>query len=145
LLTAVLSGAVEFNNFPSGGTAAISQPRSIDLPNPFGQATGSVTIMEWTSDGYVLAVGWEHGWAVFSIGGRCLASGFGVEDSVDKTRSVVYPSFFSSVWLSQVAIASKMRLCMVFKTWFVVYSLPCQLRNPDDIACCSFGPQETLN
>jgi len=28
--------------------------------------------MEWTSDGYALAVGWEKGWAVWSVGGRCL-------------------------------------------------------------------------
>lgn len=42
--------------------------------------------MEWSSDGYVLAVGWEHGWAIFSVGGRCLASGFGVDDVVDSER-----------------------------------------------------------
>lgn len=42
--------------------------------------------MEWSSDGYVLAVGWEHGWAIFSVGGRCLASGFGVDDVVDSAR-----------------------------------------------------------
>ena len=36
--------------------------------------------MEWTSDGYALAVGWEKGWGVWSVGGRCLASGVGVED-----------------------------------------------------------------
>lgn len=42
--------------------------------------------MEWSSDGYVLAVGWEHGWAIFSIGGRCLASGFGVDDTIDNER-----------------------------------------------------------
>lgn len=41
--------------------------------------------MEWSSDGYVLAVGWEHGWAIVSVGGRCLASGFGVDD-VDNER-----------------------------------------------------------
>lgn len=42
--------------------------------------------MEWSSDGYVLAVGWERGWAIFSVGGRCLASGFGVDDVVDSAR-----------------------------------------------------------
>lgn len=42
--------------------------------------------MEWSSDGYVLAVGWEHGWAIFSVGGRCLASGFGLDDVVDSSR-----------------------------------------------------------
>ena len=42
--------------------------------------------MEWSSDGYVLAVGWEKGWAVWSVGGRCLAWGFGVEYEVDEER-----------------------------------------------------------
>lgn len=45
-----------------------------------------MTAMEWSSDGYVLAVGWTHGWAIFSVGGRCLASGFGVEDHIDGDR-----------------------------------------------------------
>jgi RAB6A-GEF complex partner protein 1 len=44
--------------------------------------------MEWSSDGYVLAVGWQNGWAIFSVGGRCLAWGFGVEDSVDERKYV---------------------------------------------------------
>jgi hypothetical protein len=42
--------------------------------------------MEWSSDGYVLAVGWQHGWAIFSVGGRCLAWGFGVEDAIDEEK-----------------------------------------------------------
>ena len=42
--------------------------------------------MEWSSDGYVLAVGWEKGWAIWSVGGRCLAWGFGVEYEVDEER-----------------------------------------------------------
>jgi len=29
-----------------------------------------VTSLAWTSDGYGLAVGYEHGWAVWSMGGR---------------------------------------------------------------------------
>ena len=41
---------------------------------------------EWSSDGYVLAVGWEKGWAIWSVGGRCLAWGFGVEYEVDEER-----------------------------------------------------------
>ena len=44
--------------------------------------------MEWSSDGYALAVGWEHGWALWSVSGRCLASGFGIEDEVDYDKSV---------------------------------------------------------
>lgn len=47
---------------------------------------GAVRMMEWSSDGYVLAVGWENGWAVWSVGGRCLAWSFGVEYEVDQER-----------------------------------------------------------
>ena len=64
--------------------------------------------MEWSSDGHVLAVGWQNGWAVFSVGGRCLAWGFGVEYEVNEerfadafmygVRSLV--SGFSCVWIS---------------------------------------------
>ena len=44
--------------------------------------------MEWSSDGYVLAVGWDHGWAIWSVGGRCLAWSFGVEYEVDEEKYV---------------------------------------------------------
>lgn len=59
----------------------------LQIPHSYGQSkSGSVCTMEWSSDGYVLAVGWQHGWAVWSVGGRCLAWGFGVEDEVDDER-----------------------------------------------------------
>ena len=45
-----------------------------------------MTTLEWSSDGYVLAVGWENGWAIFSVGGKCLASGFGEDEGVDKNK-----------------------------------------------------------
>lgn len=35
--------------------------------------------MSWTTDGYALAVGYEHGWAVWSVGGRL--GGWGMADS----------------------------------------------------------------
>ncbi|KAE8270290.1 hypothetical protein A4X09_0g2059 [Tilletia walkeri] len=38
--------------------------------------TGRVTSLAWTSDGYALAVGWEHGWAVWSTYGKLMASSF---------------------------------------------------------------------
>ncbi|KAL9938854.1 hypothetical protein V8E36_002573 [Tilletia maclaganii] len=38
--------------------------------------TGKVTSLAWTSDGYALAVGWEHGWAVWSTYGKLMASSF---------------------------------------------------------------------
>jgi RAB6A-GEF complex partner protein 1 len=68
-----------------------AEPSSQLLAPPistFGsRTTGAVTVMEWSSDGYVLAVGWEHGWAVWSVAGRCLASSFDLEDhSLDETK-----------------------------------------------------------
>lgn len=81
------SGGVELANFPSQeGTTPKAQ--AVQIPNPYNRQTGSVCAMEWSSDGYVLAVGWQHGWAIFSVGGRCLASGFGVEDVVDEDRQI---------------------------------------------------------
>jgi RAB6A-GEF complex partner protein 1 len=40
---------------------------------PLASNPGRVTALEWTSDGYALAVGWEFGWAIVSVGGRFLA------------------------------------------------------------------------
>lgn len=42
--------------------------------------------MEWSSDGYVLAVGWERGWALWSVTGRCLAWSFGLENQTDESK-----------------------------------------------------------
>ncbi|EIM83316.1 RIC1-domain-containing protein [Stereum hirsutum FP-91666 SS1] len=91
-------GSVEFTAFPS--SAQPSKPHVLQLPHVFtttnrstsinGQShnngKGPVCTMEWSSDGYVLAVGWKHGWAVWSVAGRCLAWGFGVEEQVDEER-----------------------------------------------------------
>lgn len=72
-------------NFPSQeGIKPKSQ--ALKIPNPYERQSGPVSAMEWSSDGYVLAVGWQHGWAIFSVGGRCLAWGFGVEDSIDEEK-----------------------------------------------------------
>jgi hypothetical protein len=86
-LTAVgtQGGSVELATFPlQGGVAPPTQ--QLQIPNPYNRRTGPVCALEWASDGYVLAVGWQCGWAIFSVGGRCLASGFGVEDTVDEER-----------------------------------------------------------
>lgn len=42
--------------------------------------------MEWTSDGNALAVGWEHGWAVWTVSGKCVASDVDVEGDVKQER-----------------------------------------------------------
>ncbi|KAF8912940.1 RIC1-domain-containing protein [Gymnopilus junonius] len=59
---------------------------NIFVPNPFNKKTGQVTALEWTSDGYVLAVGWKKGWGIFSVGGKCLVSAVGIQDSVDEHK-----------------------------------------------------------
>ncbi|KAG9314607.1 RIC1-domain-containing protein [Chiua virens] len=79
------SGSIEFTAFPSP-EGPTPKPQIIDVPNPNNHPRGQVCAMEWSSDGYVLAVGWECGWATLSVGGRCLASGFGVDDRVDSGR-----------------------------------------------------------
>jgi len=67
----------------SGGLLCISFP-SLDGTHPppailtppeapIANKKGRVTALEWTSDGYALAVGWEFGWAIVSVGGRFLA------------------------------------------------------------------------
>lgn len=82
----VCSGTVEFTSFPSMD-GVVPTPQVLQVPNMYARGgTGSVCTMEWSSDGYVLAVGWEKGWAVWSVGGRCLAWGFGVEYEVDEDR-----------------------------------------------------------
>lgn len=79
-----ISGNVEFATFPIPGNA--SQPEAVEVPNSSNRPRGEVLTMEWSSDGYVLAVGWQHGWGIISIGGRCLASNFGADGNLDKGR-----------------------------------------------------------
>ena len=54
----------------------------------FNTPTGEVRALDWSSDGYVLAVGWEQGWGIFSVGGKCLAFGVGVNEVVDEGKYV---------------------------------------------------------
>ncbi|KAI0359068.1 RIC1-domain-containing protein [Trametes cingulata] len=86
LAVGTYNGTVEFTSFPSID-GVVPRPQVLQIPNMYArEGTGSVCTMEWSSDGYVLAVGWEKGWAVWSVGGRCLAWGFGVEYEVDEER-----------------------------------------------------------
>ncbi|KAF9066084.1 RIC1-domain-containing protein [Rhodocollybia butyracea] len=79
----MLGGGIQYSGFPTEeGILPASQ--KVEIPNPFNRQTGRICSMEWSSDGYVLAVGWQHGWGIFSVGGRCLVSGFGVEDVDEK-------------------------------------------------------------
>jgi hypothetical protein len=47
-----------------------------------GVSPGSITSIAWTSDGYSLAVGYEKGWAVWSMGGRL--GGWGLAQEEDE-------------------------------------------------------------
>ncbi|KAI0735483.1 RIC1-domain-containing protein [Earliella scabrosa] len=86
LAIGTFNGTVEFTSFPSLD-GVVPTPQVLQIPNMYArEGTGSVCTMEWSSDGYVLAVGWEKGWAIWSVGGRCLAWGFGVEYEVDEER-----------------------------------------------------------
>ncbi|KAJ3801158.1 RIC1-domain-containing protein [Lentinula aff. detonsa] len=80
----MLGGGIQFTTFP-GDEGALPTSQKVEIHNPFNRQTGPVFSMEWSSDGYVLAVGWQSGWGLFSVGGRCLVSGFGVEDA-DETK-----------------------------------------------------------
>ncbi|KZT74904.1 RIC1-domain-containing protein [Daedalea quercina L-15889] len=86
IATGTHCGTVEVTGFPSeDGTPPKAQV--LQIPNMYArEGTGAVLSMEWSSDGYVLAVGWEKGWAIWSVGGRCLAWGFGVEYEVDPEK-----------------------------------------------------------
>lgn len=81
---------MEYANLPSQ-EGVTPKPQTLQIPNLYNrEKTGSVKTMEWSSDGYVLAVGWEHGWAIWSVGGRCLAWSFGVEYEVDEEKCVLF-------------------------------------------------------
>ncbi|CAL1696319.1 unnamed protein product [Somion occarium] len=84
--TGTQGGTVEYANLPSQ-EGVMPKPQVLQIPNLYNrEKMGAVRTMEWSSDGYVLAVGWEHGWAIWSVGGRCLAWSFGVEYEVDEER-----------------------------------------------------------
>ena len=86
------SGTVELTGFPSEDGSPPTTEHVLQVPSMYArEGTGPVFAMEWSSDGYVLAVGWEKGWAIWSVGGRCLAWGFGVEYEVDPDKLVDCP------------------------------------------------------
>ncbi|KAI0274897.1 RIC1-domain-containing protein [Gloeopeniophorella convolvens] len=79
-------GNVEYTSFPSQ-LGVTPKPQVLETSQPYHiKEKGPVRAMEWSSDGYVLAVGWENGWAVWSVAGRCLAWGFGSENQADESK-----------------------------------------------------------
>ncbi|KAL5495557.1 RIC1 [Sanghuangporus weigelae] len=84
--TGTQSGTVELANFPSF-EGEMPKAQFLSLPAFAGNIKpGTVCAMEWSQDDYALAVGWNNGWAVWSVGGRCLAWGFGVDEDVKNPR-----------------------------------------------------------
>jgi hypothetical protein len=72
----------------SGNVHAVSLPIHPQLPRhshtysvsvsaSTSHPIGAVRSLSWTSDGYGLAVGYDRGWAVWSVGGRLC--GYGVK------------------------------------------------------------------
>ena len=51
-----------------------------------GISAGRVRSLAWTSDGYALAVGYENGWAVWSVGGRLCGWGLAKADEDEEPR-----------------------------------------------------------
>lgn len=80
-----ISGQIELTPFPSQENV-VPNSHKIPIPNAHNRPLGEVRCLDWSSDGYVLAVAWTHGWGVFSVGGRCLASSFNVEYNVDQSK-----------------------------------------------------------
>lgn len=144
-LISTISGSVEFTAFPS--STQPSKPHVLQLPHvfttnnrstsingqPYTNGKGPVCAMEWSSDGYVLAVGWEHGWAVWSVAGRCLAWGFGVEEQVDEER--FQDAFMYGVRDLVSTIRYWVQGSEVWPVW----------RKTDISIRCSFGYQGTSN
>ncbi|KAH9835839.1 RIC1-domain-containing protein [Rhodofomes roseus] len=86
IATGTHCGTVELTGFPSEDGPP-PKAQALQIPDMYArEGTGPVFSLEWSSDGYVLAVGWEKGWAIWSVGGRCLAWGFGVEYEVDPDK-----------------------------------------------------------
>lgn len=59
--------------------------RELTLPHTIG-SPGAVRTLSWTPDGHALAVGWDHGWALWSPFGRLLAHSFR-DDWASTTRT----------------------------------------------------------
>ncbi|EIW68335.1 hypothetical protein M231_00343 [Tremella mesenterica] len=75
----------------------IRHSHTLDLKRSANLRTspGLVTCLQWTSDGFCLAVGYQHAWAVWSVSGRL--AGFGAREIVEETRVGVEDTFNSGV------------------------------------------------
>jgi hypothetical protein len=105
------SGNVEYSSFPSHRGVA-PKPQVLETPQFYNiKDRGPVCAMEWSSDGYVLAVGWEKGWAVWSVAGRCLAWSFGWENQTDESR------YEKQLWASAAILSSDFQIQRHVHEW----------------------------
>jgi len=108
------AGAIHLTNFPSE-VGIVPRSQTIKIPSMFSKPTGEVTALDWSSDGYVLAVGWEQGWGIFSVGGKCLAFGVGVNEVIDEGK---YVELSLSLEMHVTSYAdSKTFSCTGLRTW----------------------------
>ncbi|KAF7306568.1 RIC1 domain-containing protein [Mycena indigotica] len=91
------NGAIQLSSFPSELSSVAPPSATLEPPTSYNRESGPVCTMEWSGDGYVLAVGWREGWAIFSVGGRCLAKGFGTDDDSHEDKSKFQDSFMFGV------------------------------------------------
>ncbi|CAO1625213.1 unnamed protein product [Parajaminaea phylloscopi] len=61
-----------------------------------GLTTGAAQTLQWTADGLALAVGWEHGWAVWSAWGKLMGHSF-VDDHLGSRSRNFADTFMSGV------------------------------------------------
>lgn len=93
------NGIVELSDVPQGKNARSLPHMLLRPPPPPAQPPGPVRSLEWTSDGYALAVGWAGGWSVWSVSGRCLAHGVGVEEDNPSFSDMFMQGVLSLFWI----------------------------------------------
>ncbi|KAF8344080.1 RIC1-domain-containing protein [Cantharellus anzutake] len=86
------SGAIFLPTIPTSDSPVlpadvIEPPRVLGPTHSSEYATGvgAVQTIQWTSDGYAFAVGWENAWGVFSVSGRCISSSTDSEGVINDT------------------------------------------------------------
>ncbi|ORX38232.1 RIC1-domain-containing protein [Kockovaella imperatae] len=85
-------GSVDLVSVPTYPAAPrMAQTLDIKLETKSRLDPGPVTSLNWTSDGYALAVGYEHGWAIWSVSGRLNGcSLLNDEEGVNPTEAFAY-------------------------------------------------------
>jgi hypothetical protein len=105
-------GEIVYLPFPSQ-EEHLTSPKVLKIPDlSLYESCGRVTSLEWTSDGYALAVGWQNGWGVVSVGGRFLTWTVGANMS--------HPEYlFYAFIVSKLTQGPGYRIpsCMAYQVW----------------------------